>query len=582
MIIPDKFFERYLSVKKTAVKLYFLKGKPLPHWLPYKREKNFPLVISGGVFTAIIFVADLMTPLGVAGGVPYIGAVLIGFLIPGRKYIIAASVGGSILTILAFLLLPYPGNIEVWEILVNRGLALFAIWSVAILGLYYKRSEKEVQERISLDRLLRTSAIASNEISDFEQAARICLSNICKTIDWEVGHLYKVNENSSRLHSTKVWSLKDPDRFKIFRGVTEQTDFDPGIGLPGRVLASAKPAWITDVNKDPNFPRAKLAKDLGVKSGVAFPVKTGNRIVAVLEFFSKQNMALDPLLLETMESVGAQLGRVFEREQAEKALKEHAANLKAANEEIKSFAYIVSHDLRAPLVNIMGFSKELETALQTALAAIDKFMPQLEEKQRSEVTEALEKDIPEALDFINHSAERMDSLINAVLELSRLGRRNLKLEKVSMNSVVDSTLKTLDHKITRNLIRIKVHPLPEINADRISMEQIMTNLLNNAIIYLDKDRTGEIEVSGEQLEGETVFRVRDNGRGIARDDREKIFEIFRRSGNRNVAGEGMGLAYAHKLVRRHNGRLWCESELGKGSTFAFTIPNHITDGDLHE
>ena len=107
------------------------------------------------------------------------------------------------------------------------------------------------------------------------------------------------------------------------------------------------------------------------------------------------------------------------------------------------------------------------------------------------------------------------------------------------------------------------------------MEQIISNLLMNAIIYLDKSRPGRITVTGERNSKDTIYRIQDNGRGIALDDMPKIFELFRRAGKQDVPGEGMGLAYVRTLVRRFGGRIWCESELGEGSTFTFTIPNYL-------
>ena len=102
----------------------------------------------------------------------------------------------------------------------------------------------------------------------------------------------------------------------------------------------------------------------------------------------------------------------------------------------------------------------------------------------------------------------------------------------------------------------------------------MGNILNNAVKYLDPERPGQIEVTAETNNGEQLFRIRDNGRGIAEEDMHKVFAPFRRAGKQDTQGEGMGLAYVQTLVRRHSGRIWCESELGKGTTMTFTISQH--------
>jgi signal transduction histidine kinase len=117
--------------------------------------------------------------------------------------------------------------------------------------------------------------------------------------------------------------------------------------------------------------------------------------------------------------------------------------------------------------------------------------------------------------------------------------------------------------------------LPQVVADKTALEQIVGNILNNAINYLEPGRPGEIEIYGERNHRETTFHIRDNGRGIAAADMNKIFDLFRRAGRQDVPGEGMGLAYVRALVRRHGGQIWCDSELQVGTTFHFTISNQL-------
>ncbi len=263
---------------------------------------------------------------------------------------------------------------------------------------------------------------------------------------------------------------------------------------------------------------------------------------------------------------------ITERKRAEEELQRYAAKLEQANEEVRRFAYIVSHDMRAPLVNLKGFSAELRSALEMVGPVVDTALPHLDERQQRAVAMALEEDVPEALDFIDSSVTRMDHFINALLKLSRLGRRELDPELIDMNALVQATLQTLAHQIEQRQVKVTVEHLPEVVADQTSMEQIMGNLLTNAVIYLDPDRPGEIEITAESSPDETTFQVCDNGRGIAEEDMDKVFAPFRRAGRQDVPGEGMGLPYVQTLVRRHGGRIWVESEPGKGSTFYFTIP----------
>jgi PAS domain S-box-containing protein len=269
---------------------------------------------------------------------------------------------------------------------------------------------------------------------------------------------------------------------------------------------------------------------------------------------------------------------ITERKRAEEQLQRYATELEQANEELKAFAYTVSHDLRAPLVNLKGFAAELRAALAVVGSAVITALPHLDENQRPAVTTALQKDLPEALGFIDSSVTRMDSLTKALLKLSRLGRREIKLERIDMYALVQVTLQTLARQIEQRQVEVTVGALPGVVADRTSMEQIVGNLLTNAVLYLDTDRPGEIEITGERDHNETTFLVRDNGCGIAEEDMEKVFAPFRRAGGQDVPGEGMGLPYVQALVRRHGGRIWCESQPGKGSTFYFTIPTNVKGG----
>jgi signal transduction histidine kinase len=252
--------------------------------------------------------------------------------------------------------------------------------------------------------------------------------------------------------------------------------------------------------------------------------------------------------------------------------------LQEANDDIRRFAYIVSHDLRAPLINLHGFADELRDACAVLTAVLPALVPHLEGRQRTEVTRALDEDIPEALGFIKTAVTRMDHLIRAILQLSRLGRQELQLELIDTETLVHETLRTLAHQIAQRHVQVTVGPLPVVRADRLSLAQIFGNLLANAVAYLEPGRPGEITITAVQRHGATAFAVQDNGRGIATDDIPRVFEPFRRVGRQVVPGEGMGLAYVRTLVRRHGGDITCQSTLGVGSTFSFTIAQTLPQG----
>lgn len=255
-------------------------------------------------------------------------------------------------------------------------------------------------------------------------------------------------------------------------------------------------------------------------------------------------------------------------EALEQKVKERTADLKASNDELTSFTYIVSHDLRSPLINLKGFSSELRTAVELICANWDGSLSSHDEEA---VRQAVEKNIPEALSFIESAVARMDHLTNAVLTLSRLGRRELAMERIDTNSLTQEILNSMAHQIKQREATVIVEPLPEVIADRLSIEQILGNLLNNAVKYLVVGRPGKIRVWVERSSTDTVFHISDNGRGIEAEDRHKVFEPFRRVGKQTVPGEGMGLTYVQVLVRRHGGQIWFESQPNVGSTFSFSL-----------
>ena len=266
---------------------------------------------------------------------------------------------------------------------------------------------------------------------------------------------------------------------------------------------------------------------------------------------------------------------IVERRRSEEAVRASEERFRLLVEELKDFSNAVSHDLRAPLINLKGFSREIETALDVIRPVITEALAATDVNNKKEVTAAFYEDLPEAIDFIDAAISKMERLLNAILKLSRLERRDLLFERLDINAIVRDTLKSLGHQIKTHGVSLSVVDLPETTADRVSMEQIFTNLIGNAINYLDPGRAGVIEIGGEARPDENVFFVRDNGRGIRKSNIEKVFNIFERLGTDSVAGQGMGLAFVRALVRRHGGDVICESEYGIGSTFTFSISKRI-------
>ena len=257
----------------------------------------------------------------------------------------------------------------------------------------------------------------------------------------------------------------------------------------------------------------------------------------------------------------------------EDAVRVRTADLTRANEEIQRFAYIVSHDLRAPLVNVMGFTSELEVALKALHALTARLETEAPELMTRDARAAVEQDLPESIGFIRSSTQKMDRLINAILKLSREGRRVLNVETLDMSALLQGVAASLKHQSEARGAEVRIDPgLPELRGDRLAVEQVFGNVVENALKYLKPGRPGLVTVRGRTGALVNVYEVQDNGRGIAPNDHERVFELFRRAGPQDQPGEGIGLAHVRALVVRLGGSIELESTLDQGSTFRISLP----------
>jgi signal transduction histidine kinase len=266
----------------------------------------------------------------------------------------------------------------------------------------------------------------------------------------------------------------------------------------------------------------------------------------------------------------------------EATVDERTADLREANDEIQRFAYIVSHDLRSPLVNIMGFTSELEelrgdifrriaALAQVVHEPVPTLAPELEPELEGP-DKQLSADFTEAIGFIKSSIAKMDRLIGAILNLTREGRRRFEPVRIDTRELIEGIVKTVAHQADEAKAEIRIAPLPPIISDRLALEQIFSNLIDNAVKYLKPGVPGEINVRGRTKLGFAVFEISDNGRGIDPKDHQRIFDLFRRAGTQDKPGQGIGLAHVRALVRRLGGTMSVASELGQGSSFTVTLP----------
>lgn len=238
------------------------------------------------------------------------------------------------------------------------------------------------------------------------------------------------------------------------------------------------------------------------------------------------------------------------------------------------FVYSVSHDLRSPLVNLQGFSRELGLARED-LQQILKGDVTAADRERA--LALADRDMSESIHFIQTAVTRLSSIIDALLRLSRAGRVEYHPKLVDLKPVIRRITEAMKGSIDAHGAEVVVGDLPPVWADATAVEQIFANLIGNAVNYLDPKRSGQIEVGTvtrevDGIEKPVTYFVKDNGLGIAESYLPKVFAIFQRLHGNVADGEGVGLALVRRVVERHGGKVWVESQEGVGSTFFVAFP----------
>jgi len=303
-----------------------------------------------------------------------------------------------------------------------------------------------------------------------------------------------------------------------------------------------------------------------------------NEPLAPIDHGSDEIARLDQTLHETSRRL-LEAERIQARFQAD--LARRANELTAINETLRQqtqenemFIYSVSHDLRAPLVNLQGFSKELIHACDDLRKAVR--LSSLTPERRQHIEQLVDEDIGEALHYLQTAVLRASHIIDALLRLSRVGRVEYRRQQVHVRDIVQRVVDAMQVSIRARRARVVVHDLPSVWGDPTALEQVFANLVGNAINYLDASRDGRVEVGTTPappgVHSLRIFYVKDNGLGIPAVAIPRLFNAFQRLHGNVATGEGIGLALVRRVVERHGGRVWAESTEGVGTTFYFTLP----------
>ncbi len=422
----------------------------------------------------------------------------------------------------------------------------------------------DITERKKAERRLATQSAVSRVLassSSLEEAAPLVLGAIAGSERWDFGALWLVDEEAGVLRCRDTWH-RDGVAADDLIARTKALAFARGAGLPGRVWAVAEPVLIADLTVDSNYPRAPLALSAGLRSALGFPLFQGGRVSGVVDFMAASAPEPDERLNEMLDLIGRQIGLFIQRRHAEDEVRrlnaelesrvaERTTQLEAANKELEAFSYSVSHDLRAPLRAVDGFSQAL----------VEDFGDQLPDDGRGYLT------------TIRSETQRMGDLIDDLLTFSRLSRASLERLPVNTNALVRSVVQDLQTAYPDRQVEWVVGELPPCEGDLSLLKQVWINILANALKYTGRRDVARIEVCSRRTEsGAPVYLVKDNGAGFDMRYADKLFGVFQRLHRaEDYEGTGVGLAIVQRIIHRHGGRVWAEGVVNEGATFYFTL-----------
>ena len=396
---------------------------------------------------------------------------------------------------------------------------------------------------------------------DLSSGLQAVMRAICESMRWARSTYWRVDETAGVMRFEAVWNAPELDMEDYVdraRGIT----FAPGAGLVGRAWQSEEPVWLGDMAHEPRWWRESLASRFEMRAMLAFPIRSEGRTIGALTFASREARAPDERLLGVMRVVSSQLGQFLQRKRAEELLRSFNADLERrvaertralefANRELESFSYAVSHDLRAPLRTIGGFSGIIEKTYAERLGT-------------------------EGRDYLRRvrtAVEHMSTLIEDMLTLSQLSRMGLSARAVDLSALAQEIGQELQAEGGGRAIEWRIAPGLVAECDPGLIRIALQNLIANAWKYSSKHDGARIEFGVAEKDGLKEYFVRDNGAGFDMTQSGRLFQPFQRlHTSAEFAGTGVGLATVARVIERHGGEIRAEAEVGKGAAFFFTLP----------